>query len=507
MKRYLLMAMVAMMSICGYAQTLLSQKGTCGTDLAWSFDGKTLVLTNVSKEGKMVKTDEYSLKNNVAPWVKKKLPVRSVRIGAGIERIGSCAFANCAYLTEVVFDGTDLKEIGWGAFYNCNHLRNLSLPAQLRKIETIAFADCASLTSVKIPDQCHVEDQAFVNCSDLQSLEVSPTATIGQYAFASEVYEDGKVRHTLYNGEIRRLPAYMNAGNCRTFGIAKEAYEVYRGSANANGANSEDYDYITSAVDSLIPTTYISRNNTYALVIGNQNYRFVPSVPYAIHDARVFAEYCQKTLGIPAENIHVCEDGTKAMIDEEEYQWLQSISDRQDKQLVVYYAGHGVPDTKNKNKAYLLPTDIRGSKPQNGIALDDFYARLGDLAFSQTSVFLDACFSGINRNDQSVNEGLRGVEISAEESELGSGNLVVFSAAQGYETAQGYDEQGHGLFTYYLLKDLQESNGNLVTFGDLADYLKSNVSREALNLKLRKPQTPTVNTTQTVADMWRKMSF
>lgn len=112
----------------------------------------------------------------------------------------------------------------------------------------------------------------------------------------------------------------------------------------------------------------VIRNNTYALVIGNQNYRFAPGVPYAIHDARVFREYCEKTLGIPVENIHLVEDGTKAMISEEEFQWLKSIKNREMKKLIIYYAGHGVPDIHDSNKAYLLPTDIRGTKPSNGIS-------------------------------------------------------------------------------------------------------------------------------------------
>ena len=87
-----------------------------------------------------------------------------------------------------------------------------------------------------------------------------------------------------------------------------------------------------------------------------------PGVPYAIHDARVFKEYCEKTLGIPVENIHLVEDGTKAMISEEEFQWLKSINNREMKKLIVYYAGHGVPDIHDSNKAYLLPTEAQSRR-------------------------------------------------------------------------------------------------------------------------------------------------
>lgn len=504
MKKYILFAMMIALCLPMSAQSgFYKVKGTCGDDVEWTFDGFTLSINNVNTKGQYVTISDYDLKKQIAPWKKKNLEVRKVQIGSGITRIGSCAFANCQDLQEVVFLGTDVEDIGWGAFLNCSRLRNISLPVQLRNIETIAFANCSSLVSVKLPDQCRVADQAYVSCDNLQSIELSPTTILGHHVFASEVNVNGKIRHSLYTGEVRRMPSYINIGNCNEYGFSAATVEK----STVGRVLDIDYDYKTSAVDSLIPAGYAVRNNTYALIIGNQNYRFVSDVPYAIHDARVFAEYCQKTLGIPAGNIHISEDATKQMILEEELQdWVGSIPDRDTKNLIVYYAGHGVPDVKNKNKAYLLPTDVRGTSPQRGIALDDFYGRLGDLAFGQTSVFLDACFSGVNRENEGVTEGLRAVEIAAEETALSEGSLVVFSAAQGNETAQGYPEEGHGLFTYYLLKEIKDSEG-MITFGTLADRIQENVSQQAVQLKMRKKQTPATNASEQIANTWRNLRF
>lgn len=501
MKKYIFMVLMTMMSLpSAFAQ---ADEGTCGEDAKWTFDGFTLTISNVNKKGLTVAVEEYDLRKNQAPWNKRKLNVRKIVINEGITRIGSCAFANQKNLQEVVFEGTSLTELGWGAFLNCSHLRVISLPIQLRVIETIAFANCTTLPSVKLPDQCRVGDQAFVNCSNLKAVEISPTAILGHYVFASEVKIDNVTRHSLYNGELRRVPSYINKENSNEYGLASAAVEKI----TQGRVDDIDYDYATADIDKDIPTGDYQRQNTYALIIGNQNYRFVSNVPYAIHDARVFSEYCKKTLGIPVENIHLVEDGTKQMILEEELaDWVSNISDREEKNLIVYYAGHGVPDVKNKNKAYILPTDVRGTNPRRGIALDDFYEKLGDLAFNQTSVFLDACFSGVNRDNEGVSEGLRGVEIEAEEASFGGGNVVVFSAAQGNETAQGYPEQGHGLFTYYLIKEIQESNG-YVAFGELSDRLQQNVSTQALQLKMRKKQTPATNSSEKIADSWRSMQF
>ena len=505
MKRYItLIAIACLCHLAALAQTSISKtEGTCGTDTKWTFDGFTLIIKNVNSDNLYVTMDNYGIKNEPAPWVKKKLKVKKVEIEGGIKNIGSCAFANCTDLQEVVFHGTDVGTIGWGAFLNCSRLRNISLPVRLHDIGTVAFANCTSLNSVRIPDRCRVADQAYANCSNLQSVECAPTCDLGHHVFASEVQQGGVTRHSLYNSEIRRLPSYVNERNCHEYGIAAEAVANIK----KGPEDEEDYDYATSDVDTIIPTTGYMRVDTYALIIGNQKYRFVSDVPYAIHDARVFYDYCKRTLGIPDQHIHRTENATKQMILEEELEdWVKQIPDRQNKHLIIYYAGHGVPDVKNNNKAYILPTDVRGTNPSRGIALDELYAQLGEMGFNRTSVFLDACFSGVNRQNEGVTEGLRGVEIMAEDATFGDGSVVVFSAAQGNETAQGYPEEGHGLFTYYLLKEIQQTRGD-IDYGTLSDNLRSKVSSKALNLKLRKKQTPATNASSGISNEWRYMHF
>lgn len=505
MKRYaLFFVIVFSCTMQIFAQTeIVTAQGNCGVDVKWTFDGFTLNIFNTNKKSEKVFIDDYDMDKIRAPWIKKSLDIRKVVIGKGITRIGSCAFAKCGGLQEVVFQGTDLTEIGWGAFYGCQHMYTMSLPVQLREIGTIAFAKCEALSAVKIPNQCKVADQAFVSCTKLKSLEIGATAILGSQVFATEKIIDNKVKHVMYNGEISRIPAYVNMNNCNEYGLGTAAVAKIKKGSNADA----DYDNATSEVDKDIPVSISSRINTYALIIGNQNYRFVSDVPYAIHDARVFAEYCKQTLGIPTGNIHISEDATKQMILEEELDdWVSRIQEKEDKNLIVYYAGHGVPDIKNSNKAYLLPTDVRGTNPQRGIALDEFYEKIGAMGFQHTSVLLDACFSGMNRNNEGVAEGLRGVEIEAEEATLNNGNMIVLSAAQGNETAQGFPEQGHGLFTYFLLKEIQKSRG-IISCGELFDNIMDGVSQQSMQLRLRKHQTPAVKTTTGIVDTWRSFMF
>ena len=241
-------------------------------------------------------------------------------------------------------------------------------------------------------------------------------------------------------------------------------------------------------VDRNIPVTGAVADKTFAVVIANEEYTREARVPFALRDGEVFAEYCQKTLGIPEKNIRVVKDAT---LNDMKFQlnWLAQVLGTYNgtARAIVYYAGHGVPDEADKG-AYLLPVDGYGSDVSTGYALKDFYAALNGVPAESVTVFLDACFSGAKR-ESGMMASARGVAIKVKE-EAPQGKMVVFTAAQGDETAYQYAEKGHGMFTYFLLKKLQETKGE-VTLGELGDYLTGEVKRESL-LNNNKAQTPTV---------------
>ena len=256
-------------------------------------------------------------------------------------------------------------------------------------------------------------------------------------------------------------------------------------------------------VDLKIPDTHSVNDNTFALIITNENYKFVSQVPYAINDGKIFEEYCIKTLGLPKEHIHRAEDATFGMV-MGEMDWITNIAKvyKGKARIMVYYAGHGIPDESTRD-AYLLPVDGTGSNTSTAIKLSNIYSRLNDNPTESTVVFLDACFSGAQRNGQMLAQA-RGVAIKAK-AEKPSGNMVVFSAASGDETAYPYDEKGHGMFSYFLLKKLQESRGE-ATLGQLAAYISENVSQQAI-IQNSKSQTPTVVPSAEIGETWKNIKL
>ena len=245
---------------------------------------------------------------------------------------------------------------------------------------------------------------------------------------------------------------------------------------------------IGSAVDKNIPVSKEKRNNTFAVIIANENYEQVAKVPYAINDGSIFKQYCEKTLGIPATNIHFVPDATINNI-RQQVNWLSQVCQAYNGQadIIFYYAGHGVPDEQSKT-AFLLPKDGNGMDITTGYKLDDLYKTLGQLPAKSVTIFLDACLSGSKREDGMLTSA-RGIAIKVKNGQP-VGKMVVFTAATGDETAYPNNTEGHGMFTYYLLKKLQETGGD-VTYEELGDYIRQNVSRQSIVLN-GKSQTPTV---------------
>jgi uncharacterized caspase-like protein len=171
-------------------------------------------------------------------------------------------------------------------------------------------------------------------------------------------------------------------------------------------------------------------------------------------------------------------------------------------EIIFYYAGHGFPE-KESEKGYLIPVDVTGSSVTDGIALSDLYQKLSNENIKKASIFLDACFSGGGRN-----EGLapgRGVMIKSKDEEIENGNLVVFTASSGDQKSFPFKEKGHGMFTYFLLKKLQETKGD-VNFDELSRYIKDNVEQNSI-IKNDAIQNPNVLVSPIIGEVWKNSTI
>lgn len=408
------------------------------------------------------------------------------------------------------------------------NLRELIIPSTVREIETSLFIQTSTASAVgtavlkyytlglagKRKRKSNLHDIVLTNLQIGKGVK-----TIAEDAFMTycNVFNKEKTSESL-KAHFSELPDYIRPENAEHYGLTeiyvKEFWDKkggYINTSSGNSGNSIDYSpnpspIITSRsdIDIDIPKNPETNKKTFALIFANEEYQRESRVDFALNDGRVFKTYCRQVLGLPEKNVHYVENATLNTFIFE-LDWVKNVCDAFDgtADVIIYYAGHGIPDETN-GKAYLLPIDGSGKNTRTCLSLDDFYSTVAAMKARHVTIFLDACFSGSQRNG-AMQTAARGVAIKAKPSTVTQGKMVVFSAATGDETAYSYKEKGHGLFTYFLLKKLKESKGN-TTLGELRDYINSNVRQHSI-VENGKSQTPTVTQSKLLQQSWRELKL
>jgi tetratricopeptide (TPR) repeat protein/uncharacterized caspase-like protein len=155
---------------------------------------------------------------------------------------------------------------------------------------------------------------------------------------------------------------------------------------------------------------------------------------------------------------------------------------RADDRMIVFLAGHGIAkDVGAKARSWFLPHDVRGfttpALVQSAVEMRVLSQKLGELPASEFVIFVDAC-----REDPTPGRGLKGnamsdvlarsVQVSSSAGKVQSSTIFACSVGQ-----RAYEDPSlkHGVFTYYILKGLQDPDlpkvEGYIEAGYLADYV------------------------------------
>jgi predicted small secreted protein len=241
---------------------------------------------------------------------------------------------------------------------------------------------------------------------------------------------------------------------------------------------------IQSDVDELPSIRMNQNNNAYAIVIGIEDYRQkLPKADFALQDARLVADYLVKAMGYPEENVVLLTNDKALQSDMNKYfeRWLHNHVEPGGT-VFIYYSGHGAPDPKT-GSAYLVPYDGDPSFiAETGYSLTRMYDALGKLPAKEIIVALDSCFSGAGGRSV-IAKGARPLVMNLQNNTVLSANMTVLSASAGDQISSTYDEKGHGLFTYFMLKGIKNEEvvnpDGSIKMDDLFGYIKPQVERIA----------------------------
>ena len=244
-----------------------------------------------------------------------------------------------------------------------------------------------------------------------------------------------------------------------------------------------------------------------AVVVGIGKYSSpdAGNLRYASSDADLVAQYLVRMTGIPQGNVWVVKDeqATKSRI----MATIQGkLSGKGYDPVIFYFAGHGIPDPDDpaSGDACIVPYDGDFSSGLSGtlIRLNDMTRLVEQSTKGQALVMLDACFSG-NRDSTRTPLILgreRGIAVVPK---VWASRASVFSSTSGTQPSFDFDEQHHGMFTYFLLAGMQRAadmtDSGKITLPEAYAWVKEQV---ALNTDGR--QVPELkNPTNLVLSQWR----
>ena len=112
----------------------------------------------------------------------------SIVIPESVTKIGEFAFYNSHLLESITFsENSQLTSIEECAFFGCQNLQGIEIPASVTYIGPSAFLGCRyGLTSIAIPEGVtEIGNSAFSGCTSLTSVTIPNSVTlIGDYAFS-----------------------------------------------------------------------------------------------------------------------------------------------------------------------------------------------------------------------------------------------------------------------------------------------------------------------------------
>ena len=225
--------------------------------------------------------------------------------------------------------------------------------------------------------------------------------------------------------------------------------------------------------------------DAYALVVGVEKYNTLPEARFADRDAKAMNAHLL-AMGYPQRNIVLLtgNQATRTGLVKNLEAWLpNNVTEKST--VMFYFSGHGAPDAKI-TQAYLVPMD---GDPQyleeTAYPIKRLYAKHAALKAKRVLVALDSCFSGTGGRSvlaQGTRPLVAKLEIAPAEEKI-----VSLAASSSEEITGALEEQGHGLFTYQLLKALTETAGR-GSVGEVYAALKPRVQDEAR--RQNRAQTP-----------------
>ncbi len=199
------------------------------------------------------------------------------------------------------------------------------------------------------------------------------------------------------------------------------------------------------------PLSDIDFGTYHALVIGNDEYRHLPKLSTAVHDANAIARILEKRFGY----------STEVLLNATRYELLSALNRYRETlnsndNLLIFYAGHGELDRVNM-RGHWLPVDAERSSTANWVSNVAITDILNVMAAKQVLLIVDSCYSGaLTRSAVStLPTGMSDAERMTWVKSMTEKRARLVLASGGLAPVLDEGGQGHSVFARSLIDVLQ----------------------------------------------------
>ena len=314
---------------------------------------------------------------------------------------------------------------------------------------------------LKLLDAAHLQSMMW-NIDSLDWADPIP-ATITDRVLKT-VGKEGRgivLFHDIHERTVKALPSILDR-------LVAEGYQFA-------GWDGKGFTAAKGAVPASTPTSSTAGGygDSWAVVVGIDNYAQWPKLQYAVRDARAVRDTLVQKFGFGAERVIVLENeaATRAGILAAFNERLAHAGLKKNDRLFVFFAGHGATRqlSSGRDLGYLVPVDSDPARfATDAIPMTELQNIAESITAKHALFVMDACYSGLG-----LTRGAGSVNFLRDNAKrLGRQMLTAGGADQ--LVADG-GPNGHSVFTWAFLQGLGgkgDLNGDgIITATELAAYV------------------------------------